>query len=731
MATQVQWRRGTTAEHSTFTGIVGEVTVDTTKDTLVVHDAVTAGGVPLLREDLANNTNVVTTTNPISSGTANGVAYLNGSKALTTGSALTFDGANLGVGAAATDSNSYGRAVDSIGVNGAAYYARNSGNNTVGFFGAYFGAFNSVNVGSSTNSDIVFYRQNSEQMRLTSTGLGIGTTNPTKKLEVAGSDALIHGVTVGRGSGAVATNTVVGSSALASNTTGYDNTANGVGALYYNTIGLQNTASGLNALYYNTTGSQNTASGLQALCFNTTGGYNTASGMNALLSNTTGYQNTASGANALRSNTTGSQNTASGQTALYSNTTGNYNTASGQSALQNNTTGIENTASGQAALFYNTTGSYNTADGFRALFYNTTGYQNIAIGGQALHHNTTGYHNTATGQAALYSNTTGNYNTAFGSEAGYLITTGSNNTIIGRYNGNQGGLDIRTANNYIVLSDGDGNPWSVINGSNGTASMRQHGFSFLAPVMKVSGFGYAPYTYRAIVIGGAATAGTYNTLCFGYDPAGNTNGNFSGVGNEVFFPNGIHFKTPNSTDTNFHSVLSFDSDGYGLVVGRSVGVGGAAPSSSGTGITFPATQNASSNANTLDDYEEGTWTPTFGLSTTDPTVSYTAQAGWYVKVGRLVTVFCDMTASSISGGFGVALVRGLPFPSSAVPSVPTFMDCSAVSSGGTNTMLFGFVQSSHVQLGYNSINGTYGYAGSAGWNASGRVVLSATYYAAS
>ena len=49
MAKQVQLRRGTTAEHATFTGAVGEVTVDTTKDTLVVHDGSLAGGYPLAR----------------------------------------------------------------------------------------------------------------------------------------------------------------------------------------------------------------------------------------------------------------------------------------------------------------------------------------------------------------------------------------------------------------------------------------------------------------------------------------------------------------------------------------------------------------------------------------------------------------------------------------------------------------------------------------------------------
>jgi hypothetical protein len=54
MADQLQLRGGTTAEHSTFTGALREVTVDIDKDTVVVHDNATAGGHPLLREDLSN-----------------------------------------------------------------------------------------------------------------------------------------------------------------------------------------------------------------------------------------------------------------------------------------------------------------------------------------------------------------------------------------------------------------------------------------------------------------------------------------------------------------------------------------------------------------------------------------------------------------------------------------------------------------------------------------------------
>jgi len=73
MPTRVQFRRGTTAEHSTFTGAVGEVTVDTDKDVVVVHDGVTAGGYPLARQDL-NNVSSIADTKLATISTANKVS---------------------------------------------------------------------------------------------------------------------------------------------------------------------------------------------------------------------------------------------------------------------------------------------------------------------------------------------------------------------------------------------------------------------------------------------------------------------------------------------------------------------------------------------------------------------------------------------------------------------------------------------------------------------------------
>ena len=88
--------------------------------------------------------------------------------------------------------------------------------------------------------------------------------------------------------------------------------------------------------------------------------------------------------------------------------------------------------------------------------------------------------------------------------------------------------------------------------------------------------------------------------------------------------------------------------------------------SSGTGITFPATQSASSNANTLDDYEEGTWTPAIRGSGTAGTYQQSgATAGAYTKVGNLVTIICNIQLTTITGGgTGYLQITGIPFSNS-------------------------------------------------------------------
>ena len=105
----------------------------------------------------------------------------------------------------------------------------------------------------------------------------------------------------------------------------------------------------------------------------------------------------------------------------------------------------------------------------------------------------------------------------------------------------------------------------------------------------------------------------------------------------------------------------------GIQILNCLGVGNATPSTSGAGITFPATQSASSDANTLDDYEEGTFTPVMGCTSSNPTVTYSNQIGRYTKIGRLV--YIRLQLDNISAPTGTLTnqmtITGLPFTAAA------------------------------------------------------------------
>ena len=249
------------------------------------------------------------------------------------------------------------------------------------------------------------------------------------------NDASISGLTVGRGAGAVASNTALGSSALVSNTTGVANSGFGFSALTATTTGNYNTAVGYQTGVAITTSDYNSGLGWRAIYTNTTGANNTAIGSQALYSNTTASNNTAVGTQAGYNNTTGDKNTFLGTYAGFEVSTGVENTYVGYGAGPNGTasTGSYNTAVGRAALQSNTTASSNTAVGYQALYSNTTGTPNDAFGYQAGYANTTGTENVFIGHSAGSGVTTGSKNTFVGRVAGLNVTTGSDNTGIGRY----------------------------------------------------------------------------------------------------------------------------------------------------------------------------------------------------------------------------------------------------------------------------------------------------------
>jgi hypothetical protein len=145
----------------------------------------------------------------------------------------------------------------------------------------------------------------------------------------------------------------------------------------------------------------------------------------------------------------------------------------------------------------------------------------------------------------------------------------------------------------------------------------------------------------------------------------------------------------------FGGISGFTTDGTRVTASTTIGVGGATPSISGSGITFPATQSASTDANTLDDYEEGTWTPSFTGTTTAGSGSYSFQAGSYTKVGRLVTIYGGM---QFTGGTGTGnlQISGLPFSSNNFGSITIVISDNLAFTVGS--LITGYSSGTNIQL---------------------------------
>jgi hypothetical protein len=288
--------------------------------------------------------------------------------------------------------------------------------------------------------------------------------------------------------------------------------------------GNQNTLIGKDAGTALTTGDANVIVGHSAGDALTDADYNVAVGFGALSSDTKGDRSVAIGLNALQAqnhtSVTQTYNTAVGDNAGYASTTGINNTFIGALSGDAVTTGNLNTFVGSNAGSATDDGASNTAVGAYALDAGNCADHNTAIGAGALGGSSfTGYDNTCVGSDAGNAATTGYSNTFVGKTAGSTVTTGNANTILGRYDGNSGGLDMRTLSNQIVLSDGAGTPHGGYNGLVNSSyphwNFNSATNSFFATSVRHSGSG--PYGL-AVNFTGASPNSTSREFIFCNDP---------------------------------------------------------------------------------------------------------------------------------------------------------------------------------------------------------------------
>ena len=246
-----------------------------------------------------------------------------------------------------------------------------------------------------------------------------------------------------------------------------------------------------------------------------------------------------------------------------------------------------------------------------------------------------------------------------------------------------GGASTGTSNSYRLYDDGASKTDSA-NNSYGLGFLNASGvFSYTAGTSGIHAFYTANTERMRIDSSGNVGIGVIPSAWASGWTALQINGNGLGVyavANQTGFVQNHYFDGSGwkYTTNNVAARFTVDTGGYSWqaaptgIAGSTVaftqvlsqgGVGKtlaleAAGSVNGVGITFPATQSASSDANTLDDYEEGTWTPTM----TEATYTYSQRVGTYVKIGSLVYANCFLSFTGFSGATGLTVnMTGLPF----------------------------------------------------------------------
>jgi collagen type VII alpha len=300
---------------------------------------------------------------------------------------------------------------------------------------------------------------------------------------------------------------------------------------------------------------------------------------------------------------------------------------------------------------------------------------------------------------------------------------GANDTAVVTLNGTQT-LTNKTLTAPVLTAPVLGTPASgTVTNLTGTASINING-TVGATTPNTGAFTTVTTTGNAGIGGAASTrlhvmnAGTLTTRIENTSSAADvildlkhTTGTFStGIDSSAIYYNDTAAR-PYVWYQNLTERMRINGSGN-LQLQKNLSVGAATPTTSGTGITFPATQSASSDANTLDDYEEGEWTPTQGAGLT--VVGGFTSSGTYTKVGNLVYL-----SGILQGGTTVAYGAGTSIMTSGLP----FTINAGFGGGGGNA------SNSALDAGAGLIGnrGTTNIYGTSAISATNRIFFSLTY----